>query len=108
MLRSTALEYLANDKFDVKLGEIKRDIAFFNEEISISDIWEMLLERKEQIGLIIDEYGCFQGIITLEDIIETIFGLEIIDEMDECSDMQQYAKERWAQRQKKHQQIVVE
>ena len=107
VLRSTVLEYLADDKFDVKLGEIKRKIDFFNEEMSIGDIWEQLLERKEQIGLIIDEYGCFQGILTLEDIIETIFGLEIIDELDEYTDRQQYARDRWLRRQKRYQTIDI-
>ncbi|MBQ0016002.1 MAG: DUF21 domain-containing protein [Bacteroidales bacterium] len=105
ILRSEALELLAEDKFDQTLGSIRRDIPYFNEELSISDIWESLLTHKEQIALIIDEYGCFEGILTLEDIIETIFGLEIIDESDEVSDMQQYARERWQQRQSKFKKI---
>ena len=107
VLRTEALEKLANDQFKIRLGDIKRDITLFNEEIAISDIWEQLLKNKEQIGLIIDEYGCFTGIITLEDIIETIFGLEIIDEMDEVTDMQQYARERWERRQKRYRQIEL-
>lgn len=107
ILRDDALENLAEDKFDVRLGEIKRDLPFFNEEKSISDIWDSMLKEKSQIALIIDEYGCFQGILTMEDIIETVFGLEIIDESDEVSDMQQYARERWQQRQKRHQTIQL-
>jgi CBS domain containing-hemolysin-like protein len=101
ILRSEALEELADDNFNKPLGSIRRDIPLFNEEQSVSDIWESLLKHKEQIAIIIDEYGSFQGILTMEDIIETIFGLEIIDESDAVSDMQQYARERWEQRQKK-------
>lgn len=107
VLRSDALENLTEDKFNMTLGELKRDLPFFNDETSVSDIWDQLLRKKVQIGIIIDEYGCFQGIITMEDIIETIFGLEIIDENDEVSDMQQYARERWQQRQQKFKHIQM-
>jgi len=107
VLRDDALENLAEDKFNIKLGEIKRDLPFFNEDQSVSDIWDAMLKEKSQIALIIDEYGCFQGILTMEDIIETIFGLEIIDESDEVTDMQQYARDRWQQRQKRHKSIQL-
>lgn len=107
VLRSDILEELTEDKFDVMLGDVRRDISFFNEEMSISEIWENMLQRKEQIGIVIDEYGSFSGILTLEDIIETIFGLEIIDENDEVTDMQQYAKDRWEKRQKRFKKIQL-
>ena len=107
VLRSEALEELADDHFSKTLSQIKRNIPLFNEEMSVADIWDSLLKHKEQIGGIIDEYGAFQGIITLEDIIETIFGLEIIDESDEVTDMQQYARERWQQRQRRFKSIQL-
>ena len=107
ILRSEALECLAEDKFDYTLSKIKRDVVFFNDDCNLSNAWEEMLKKKVQIAIIHDEYGGFQGILTLEDIIETIFGLEIIDELDQVSDMQQYARERWQQRQRRFQSVNI-
>ncbi len=107
VLRSEVLELLADDKFDMTLGEIKREIPLFNEKMSLSDVWDEMMKQKEHISCIIDEYGSFQGILTLEDIIETIFGLEIIDERDDVADMQQYARECWQKRQSRFKEIQI-
>ena len=61
------------------------------------------MEKKEHISIIIDEYGSLRGIVTLEDVIETMLGFEIVDEKDEVVDMQEYAKAQWKQMQKKQQ-----
>lgn len=107
ILRTDALELLAEDKFSMCLKDIKRPLPYFNEEMSLPDIWESLIQHKEQISIVIDEYGCFQGILTLEDVIETVFGLEITDENDQVSDMQQLARERWQKRQKRFSTIRI-
>lgn len=95
VLRNDVLELLAEDKFDTPLSEVKREIVSFNEETTIGDIWDSFQSTNDHIAVVIDDYGSFQGILTLEDVIETILGLEIVDENDEIADMQQYAKERW-------------
>ena len=91
VLRQTILEKMAEDKFDCKLKEIARPILSFPEEV---------LEKKEHISIIIDEYGTFRGIVTMEDVIETMLGQEIVDETDEVVDMQELAKEQWEEAQK--------
>lgn len=100
VLRQTVLEKMAEDRFDMPLKDIIRPILTFSEEDSVSDIWEKLLEKKEHISVIIDEYGSMRGIVTMEDVIETMLGQEIVDETDEVVDMQEYAKEQWEKAQK--------
>ena len=99
VLRSEALELLTEDKFTMTLGDIRRDITMFSEKMAVSEIWDSMLANKIHIACVINEYGSFQGIITLEDIIETIVGLEIVDERDDVADMRQLALDRWHQRQ---------
>lgn len=101
ILRMDVLQLLADDKFDCTLGSIKRDIELFNEDTPLGEIWDAMLSKNEQISIIIDEYGAFQGILSLEDVIETLLGSEIVDESDLAPDMQALAKERWKKKQKK-------
>ena len=93
---------LAEDQFDLKLKDIRRDIVTFSDNATLFSAWEELLKRKEQISLVVDIYGGMDGIATLEDIIETLLGFEIVDEKDRVEDMQQYAMERWKSKQKKY------
>ena len=95
VLRQEVLEKMAEDSFATKMIEITRPIMSFTEATSVSDIWEKMLEKKEHISVILDEYGSLRGIVTLEDVIETMIGHEIVDEKDEVVDMQEYAKEQW-------------
>ena len=100
VLRQTVLEKMAEDKFTTTIRDISRPILSFPEEESVGNIWEKFLAKKEHISVIIDEYGTFRGIVTLEDVIETMLGQEIVDETDEVVDMQEYAKEQWEKAQK--------
>ncbi len=98
ILRMEALQLMAEDKFDLTLGEIRRDVATFDEDTTLDKIWDEMLNKDEQIAIIINEYGSFQGILTLEDVIETLLGSEIVDENDTVRDMQQLAREKWKKR----------
>lgn len=95
ILRMDALQLMAEDKYAKTLGDIKRPIEQFHEDTAFGQIWDTMTEKNEQIAIIIDEYGSFQGIVTMEDVIETILGDEIVDERDVAVDMQQLAREKW-------------
>jgi CBS domain containing-hemolysin-like protein len=98
VLKQTVLENLADDRFNQQLREIRRPILAYNEDVPVIDVWEEMLKKKEHIAQVQNEYGCFLGIVTMEDIIETIIGREIVDENDTVEDMQAYAREKWKKR----------
>lgn len=99
VLRAEVLEELSEDHFAQQIGELIRPILTFRDEEPVSNIWEKMLEKKEHISVIIDEYGTMRGIVTMEDVIETMLGVEIVDENDEAVDMQDMAREKWQQQQ---------
>lgn len=94
VLKDAVLKLLSEDQFHVKLSDLKRPILTFREEESVFQIWEKMLEKREHISVIIDEYGGLRGLVTMEDIIETMTGVEIVDEDDVAVDMQALAKEK--------------
>jgi CBS domain containing-hemolysin-like protein len=102
VFRELVFEKLAEDHFDLRLKDIKRNIVTFPESKTLFEAWEELLQKKEHISLIVDEYGGMDGITTIEDIIETLLGFEIVDEKDQEDDMQKYAMKRWQERKKKY------
>ncbi len=63
-------------------------------------VFALMLENRNHIALVVDQHGTWQGIITLEDIIETILGNEIMDESDTVADLRQYAKIKWDNKKK--------
>lgn len=102
VFRQDVLQQLADGKKQLKLKNIKRPILIVPNSIILFTLWEKFLESKEHIAVVVDEYGGLDGIVTMEDIIETLLGLEIVDETDAVTDMQQYARERWKNRQAKY------
>lgn len=101
ILRMDALQLMAEDKYDKTLADIRRDVASFQTSETIDKVWDSMVQSKEQIAIVINEYGAFEGLITMEDIIETILGGEIVDERDTVVDMQQLARDKWKKREKK-------
>lgn len=98
VLKDDVLEHLIDSEEEVTLETFKRDIISIPEGYSLFQIFGDFIEKREHIALVIDEYGGVSGIITMEDVVETLLGAEIVDETDKAIDMQAMAKREWKKR----------
>lgn len=88
----------AEGRGDTQLTTLKRDIFTVTSKLSLSGLLEFLLDHRQHIALVVGEYGETEGLVTLEDVVETLLGLEIVDEKDKVEDMQKMAREKWLKR----------
>ncbi len=98
VLKTDLLVAQAKDEFDKRLDEFKRQFLILPDVVTASDAFDRLVQDKSHIALVVDEYGSMQGVVTLEDVFETLVGLEITDELDKVEDMQVLAQKRWRER----------
>lgn len=100
-LKDNMLEAIIKGNGNEPLKSIKRDIIVTNRDLPIPSLFEKLIEQKEHIALVVDEYGTVSGLVSQEDVIETLLGLEIMDESDKIADLQLYARKSWESRAKR-------
>jgi len=100
-LKNEMLSKIIEGEKDIPLREIKRDIILVYENLPIPNLYDRLIHNKEHIAVVIDEYGGTEGIVTMEDVFETIIGIEITDETDDIVDLQKTAREKWEERAKR-------
>ncbi len=98
ILKDDLLLHAARDQVGVPLSELKREFIVVPDGLALPLLFERLLDKGEHIALVVDEYGGVAGIVSMEDIVETLLGLEIVDEADANTDMQVLARERWSKR----------
>ncbi|MFC4348332.1 hemolysin family protein [Kordiimonas lipolytica] len=88
----------AKGESDKTLEDFRRDLPMMPDTLKASHAFNQLMHQRGHIMLIVDEYGTAEGLVTLEDVIETMMGLEITDELDTVEDMQAFARRQWHQR----------
>jgi len=105
VLRSDILRRAAADEDDVLMSEIMRPVTFCNQSESVDVALDILLDKREQIMVVKDEFGGTRGLLSMEDIIETLLGVEIVDEADldgieegtTAEDLREFAMEKFGQ-----------
>ena len=101
VFRSTIMELHSRDEADTKMETLISELSTVSPEDSVATLLEEFLRKREHIFLVVDEYGTTQGIITLEDAMETLLGAEIVDQAASVEDMRQLARELWEKRRKR-------
>ncbi|KRG27762.1 CNNM domain-containing protein [Salegentibacter mishustinae] len=101
ILKDDVLEEMIDDKGAEPLSTLKRDIFMSAEDTPIPELFENFVQKRGHISMIVDEFGNTVGLVTMEDIIETLLGLEIMDESDSIEDMQMLARQNWEKRAKR-------
>lgn len=95
VLKDQVLEAMINGEGAEKLSNLRRDILISKRSIPLPELFEKFIRNQDHIALVVDEYGSIGGLVTMEDIIETILGLEIVDESDNVEDLQLLARRNW-------------
>lgn len=101
-MKDTMLQSLLHDMGEKPLKVLKRNITVVPVSQGIHDVFDNFLANQEQIALVVDEFGGMAGIVTMEDLIETLLGTEIIDEYDDVADMRAVARRKWEAHAKTH------
>ena len=101
ILKTELLQKMLSNEGERPVSSIMRPISLVQEDYPIPDLFNDFLEKSEHIAVVVDEFGGMDGIVTMEDVIETMLGKEIIDEMDNTEDMRELARLRWKKRAEK-------
>ncbi|PHI19371.1 hemolysin [Lewinellaceae bacterium SD302] len=98
VLKDLVFQAMIEQRGEESIKSLIREILVVPEDTKVNTLMNMMLERHEPVSLVVDEFGGMEGIVTMEDAVETLLGLEIMDEMDNTSDMQEMARRRWKKR----------
>ncbi len=100
VLKDDVLISTAQKRSNEKLKTLKREILAVPDSVSLTDLLELFLTDRQHIAIVVNEHGGTDGLVTLEDVIETLMGMEIMDETDDVEDMRALARKQWLARAK--------
>jgi CBS domain containing-hemolysin-like protein len=100
VLKDTILSQVASDHHDTALTAVRIPVAFLEDHLSITDVMERLSKQRAHLAIVVDDYGSISGLVTMEDVMETLLGIEIMDESDTVADLQKLARAEWQKRAK--------
>jgi CBS domain containing-hemolysin-like protein len=100
VLKEDVLIFTSQNQEDEKLKTLKREIITVPLSVSLPVLFEHFIDNRQHIALVVNEYGGTAGLVTLEDLIETLMDMKIMDERDNVEDMRTLARKQWVKRAK--------
>ncbi len=100
VLKNDILAQVAADNHDVKLEELKIPVSFIEDSVPLPNLIETLSKQRAHLAIVVDDFGSIAGLVTMEDLMETLLGIEIMDETDTVADLQKLARAEWQKRAK--------
>ncbi|RUM34722.1 MAG: hemolysin [Desulfobulbus sp.] len=102
VLRDEILSRVAEGQGDVLLKTLQRQVPVVSPNQLLPDLLDSLLEKRSHLAVVVNEFGSVLGLVTMEDVLETLLGIEIVDETDTEVDLQALARKKWEDRAQKH------
>lgn len=100
VLKNDILAQVAADNHTVLLSELKISVSFIEDTVALPNLIESLSQKRAHLAIVVDNYGSITGLVTMEDLMETLLGIEIMDETDTVADLQKLARAEWQKRAK--------
>lgn len=97
-LKDELLQKLVESKGDMPLKDIVREVSFVQDDMPLPALFDHFTTKRDHLSMVVDNYGSVVGLVTMEDLFETLLGQEIMDEMDEVADLQKLARRKWEER----------
>ncbi len=94
VIRSEILMAASRDEWDLPMRDFKKSVIILSASANVDEVLELFLKERQQFALVQDEFGGTAGVVTMEDVLETLLGEEIVDELDEVDDMRELAREQ--------------
>lgn len=98
ILKDDVLEHMIQGHQDWPLSKIKKEIMAVDQDKRLPELFDALTQNRTHLAIVVDEFGGLAGLVTMEDVLETLLGMEIIDEMDAVADLQDLARKKWEER----------
>lgn len=100
LLKDDLLQALVEGKDDETLKSLLRPVILINQKDNLTKLQNTMMKSKTHMAIVVDDFGAVLGLVTMEDLFETILGLEIVDETDDIADLQKFARDIWEKRAK--------